>query len=204
MNDKKALAMLGNVIRRQMRAFLATHGISPTNSNKMRTPELKTRTASLLRIDLRLSRGQSHHQIHDELKARGFTGDVPKFDPNKLLREAKAAAEVGDTPFTAKLRRIMEPKKRSPIPRGPEFYKTDEWREVRYRALKLHGGCCQCCGARPSPGHPLHIDHIKPRSKFPELELDLNNLQVLCEDCNLGKRAWDDTDWRNVVPIRRA
>src|SRR5262249_39926358 len=39
-------------------------------------------------------------------------------------------------------------------------------------------------------------DHIKPRSKFPELELELGNLQVLCADCNLGKRAWDQTDWR--------
>jgi len=76
------------------------------------------------------------------------------------------------------------------------FYSSDEWREVRYRALKLHGGACQCCGARGSRQSPLHVDHIKPRSKFPELALDINNLQVLCADCNLGKRAWDQTDWR--------
>jgi 5-methylcytosine-specific restriction endonuclease McrA len=77
------------------------------------------------------------------------------------------------------------------------FYNGDAWRAVRYRALKLHGGCCQCCGARARKGHPLHVDHIKPRSKFPELELDLDNLQVLCEDCNLGKRNTDQTDWRD-------
>lgn len=80
--------------------------------------------------------------------------------------------------------------------RRSDFYDSDEWRHVRYRALKLHGGACQCCGNRASTGKPLHVDHIKPRSKFPELELDLNNLQVLCKDCNLGKRAWDQTDWR--------
>jgi 5-methylcytosine-specific restriction endonuclease McrA len=79
------------------------------------------------------------------------------------------------------------------------FYDSDEWRNIRYQALKIHGGACQCCGNRASADKPLHVDHIKPRSKFPELELDLNNLQVLCKDCNLGKRAWDQTDWRPVA-----
>lgn len=76
------------------------------------------------------------------------------------------------------------------------FYDKREWLELRYRALKLHGGHCQCCGAVPGPGNPLQVDHIKPRSRFPELELDLHNLQVLCKSCNLGKGAWDQTDWR--------
>ncbi len=76
------------------------------------------------------------------------------------------------------------------------FYQTELWRRVRYKALKLHGGCCQCCGARAGAGRPLHVDHIKPVSKFPELALELSNLQVLCADCNLGKGAWDRTDWR--------
>lgn len=80
---------------------------------------------------------------------------------------------------------------------GPAFfYETDLWRRLRYQALKRCGGCCQCCGARGARGHPLHVDHTKPRAKFPELELELSNLQVLCEDCNLGKGAWDRTDWR--------
>lgn len=76
------------------------------------------------------------------------------------------------------------------------FYDSDEWRELRYRALQRHGAACQCCGNRATPGKPLHVDHIKPRSKYPELELELSNLQVLCRDCNLGKGAWDETDWR--------
>lgn len=62
-------------------------------------------------------------------------------------------------------------------------------------ALKKHGAKCQCCG---SEGHyvPLHVDHVRPRYTHPELSLDINNLQILCEDCNLGKGAWDATDWR--------
>lgn len=76
------------------------------------------------------------------------------------------------------------------------FLESDEWRRVRYQALKRSKGCCECCGSRGTRGHPLHVDHIKPRSKFPELALVLSNLQVLCEDCNIGKGAWDETDWR--------
>jgi len=73
------------------------------------------------------------------------------------------------------------------------FYKTREWRDVRSKALVKHGKRCQCCNS--TEGH-LHVDHIKPRSLFPELELDLNNLQILCEGCNIGKSNTDQTDWR--------
>lgn len=97
---------------------------------------------------------------------------------------------------------LAKPKKKAapiaPVERPVGFYLSDEWRDVRYRALLKHGGACQCCGATPSPGRPLHVDHIKPRSKFPELGLDISNLQILCVDCNLGKRAWDQTDWRRA------
>lgn len=72
------------------------------------------------------------------------------------------------------------------------FYKSREWREVRYRALLLHGKKCMCCGATGR----LHVDHVMPRSKYPALQLDINNLQVLCEDCNIGKGSWDETDHR--------
>jgi hypothetical protein len=83
--------------------------------------------------------------------------------------------------------------------KGGGFYASDEWRAVRYKALLRDGGACKCCGAKATRGKPLHVDHIKPRSKFPELALDLDNLQVLCVDCNLGKGAWDQTDWREAA-----
>lgn len=54
---------------------------------------------------------------------------------------------------------------------------------------------CLACGRKP-PTVVLHVDHIKPRSKYPELELEISNLQVLCEDCNLGKLHYFDDDLR--------
>ena len=76
------------------------------------------------------------------------------------------------------------------------FYDSRDWQELRYKALKKYGRKCSCCGKTQADGAVLHVDHIKPRSKYPELALDINNLQILCEDCNLGKGAWDDTDFR--------
>lgn len=42
----------------------------------------------------------------------------------------------------------------------------------------------------------MHVDHIKPFSRYPELAMKLSNLQLLCEDCNQGKGVRDETDWR--------
>lgn len=76
------------------------------------------------------------------------------------------------------------------------FLQSYEWRRIRMVALKKHGATCQCCGASPKTGAVMNVDHIKPRKLFPELALDVNNLQVLCGVCNHGKGNWDETDWR--------
>jgi 5-methylcytosine-specific restriction endonuclease McrA len=81
---------------------------------------------------------------------------------------------------------------------GHDFYESREWLDLRYRFLKTTRGWCQLCGHKGSPDNPVHVDHIKPRSKFPELALAESNLQVLCRRCNLGKSNTDSTDWRNA------
>lgn len=84
------------------------------------------------------------------------------------------------------------PPKRKAAPQS-DFYLSREWKELRYEAFLRYGRECLVCG---STKKPLHVDHIKPRYKYPELELDINNLQILCALCNIGKGAWDQTDWR--------
>lgn len=76
------------------------------------------------------------------------------------------------------------------------FYDSRQWLELRYEALRRHGGRCLCCGRSAKDGIVIHVDHVKPRSNYPELELDIDNLQVLCHECNLGKLNIDQTDWR--------
>jgi hypothetical protein len=88
-----------------------------------------------------------------------------------------------------------------------EFYKSWEWRTLRMKVLKKYGPVCQCCGARAgqtaASGDPVRIcvDHIQPLAKRWDLRLDEGNCQVLCDECNQGKGAWDETDWRDDESI---
>jgi hypothetical protein len=85
-----------------------------------------------------------------------------------------------------------------------EFLNTYEWRRVRMQALKKYGPKCMCCGATPANGAVMNVDHIKPRRFYPELALDVDNLQILCHDCNHGKGNWDMTDWRPDADYKEA
>jgi len=76
------------------------------------------------------------------------------------------------------------------------FYYSDEWRRLRFQALERYGRRCMSCGRGLEHGIVLHVDHIKPRSKYPELELSPDNVQILCEDCNLGKSNLYENDLR--------
>ncbi|RTR27006.1 HNH endonuclease [Shewanella atlantica] len=81
-------------------------------------------------------------------------------------------------------------------PTESDFYSSGKWMRLRYQAFEVYGNKCACCGANPESGVTLHVDHIKPRSTHPELELDITNLQVLCEQCNIGKLNKFQTQWR--------
>lgn len=74
-----------------------------------------------------------------------------------------------------------------------QFFQSRRWQRVRYEAIKKYGRKCLACGVKAKE---IHVDHVKPRSKYPELALELSNLQTLCRDCNFGKGNWDTTDWR--------
>jgi hypothetical protein len=70
-------------------------------------------------------------------------------------------------------------------------YKQENSRNVslslRLKVLSRDNFCCVFCGKSPAMdiGTKLHIDHIKPFSKGGKSTLE--NLQTLCEECNLGK-----------------
>lgn len=86
----------------------------------------------------------------------------------------------------------------SPNPCSPEFLVSWEWTTLRFKVLKHYGRRCMCCGATPETGAVINVDHIRPRSRYPELALVFDNLQVLCLLCNKGKGAWSEDDFRGV------
>jgi 5-methylcytosine-specific restriction endonuclease McrA len=73
------------------------------------------------------------------------------------------------------------------------FYYTKAWLAVRREVFATYEHRCMRCSAE---NLPLQVDHIKPRSRFPELELELTNLQLLCRKCNMIKWDKDFTDYR--------
>lgn len=73
------------------------------------------------------------------------------------------------------------------------FYKSEKWLNLRLKVIVQYGKRCMKCGLTRGE---MHIDHIRPRSIYPEMEYSLDNLQILCRSCNLAKGAWDHTDWR--------
>jgi hypothetical protein len=123
--------------------------------------------------------------IEDQLQEKGcyailiaFVGEVPQSRPRLIVPRAKYAPKPKIDPAS------------------DEFLQSYEWRQLRMRVLVKYGSKCQCCGCDPSDGVKIHVDHIKPRKKYPELALVESNLQILCEVCNHGKGNWDETDWR--------
>lgn len=75
----------------------------------------------------------------------------------------------------------MQDKKTDP------FYKSLRWRAQRERALARDLGVCQECLRRFNAGDTIKVQratmvhHIIPREERPDLELELSNLESLCD-----------------------
>lgn len=78
------------------------------------------------------------------------------------------------------------------------FYSSWEWKKLRFEVLKAYGPVCMLCRSDRN----IVVDHIKPRSRFPDLALDFDNMQILCDDCNRGKSNDDYTDFRPKDPLK--
>ena len=64
-----------------------------------------------------------------------------------------------------------------------DFYSSAEWKKLRAWALKKYGRKCRSCGSTSD----IEVDHILPRSLYPKLKLNKDNVQILCSSCNKVK-----------------
>lgn len=163
--------------KQTLETFLEHHRISiPAN-------------ARLAHIGRRFSR--FFPELTDPIKARDQPWTVDRI--NMLV---SVVASSDPSKFTKRDERdFFIPAKRKKIGRVAQFMNSPEWRRLRYSILQSRGRKCECCGSEPR-GTKVHVDHIKPISRNWHLRSDPANLQVLCEECNKGKGAWDETDWR--------
>lgn len=130
------------------------------------------------------------------ITARGLS--VPKGATKKEIVALAARSKGIPTSLSNKATdapKLVRARKRA---KGADFYKSWDWKRVRYEAIRRCGQRCMCCGWKPGDTEAgyLVVDHIKSRRTRPDLELVVENLQVLCNDCNMGK-GWEfSDDWR--------
>lgn len=98
-----------------------------------------------------------------------------------FVRWANAGTSTSDEPSPPSERKALS-------------HRTSRSANWRQRALVLmrDGATCRMCGARPEHGARLHVDHVVPWSKGGETVIE--NLQILCEQCNVGKSDADLSD----------
>lgn len=73
-----------------------------------------------------------------------------------------------------------------------KFIKTGE-QEIFFEIYNERPPYCQKCGQSITMFNVSNYHHIKPKSRFPELRLDKNNIIKICFDChfkihNKGKK----------------
>lgn len=64
-------------------------------------------------------------------------------------------------------------------------WKGGHWKYWKTQALVRDEYICQICGF--SERDIMEVDHIKQKSKYPELALSLDNLVTLCPNCHRRK-----------------
>lgn len=71
---------------------------------------------------------------------------------------------------------------------------SEDYEATKNYLLELGGRRCVYCGileARCGGVYYMHVEHYRPKSKFPKRSDDLHNLYVACAICNVFKRD----DW---------
>ena len=71
------------------------------------------------------------------------------------------------------------------------FYNSKGWKFVREHAMQRDFGLCQRCYAKEDITLADMVDHIVPIKVQPELSLELDNTQSLCNSCHAKKTAED-------------
>lgn len=66
-----------------------------------------------------------------------------------------------------------------------KLHNSQEYKAWRLAVWSRDHFSCQKCGVKQSRTNPLHAHHIKPKSKYPELVLDIDNGLTVCKKCHL-------------------
>lgn len=159
-------------------------------------PECDTATAIYRNVIF--ANGTEHLQIAcSKCRRTDFVSKIGEgFGPNRYnLKSDKIARKIKRVEKRSLNDAIIEKSSFLKDRYGDSFYVTPAWLQLRFAVLTRYGSKCMLCN---SISGTMHVDHIKPRSKYPQLALKIDNLQILCGPCNIGKSNLDETDFRNL------
>ena len=131
------------------------------------------------------------HEQHEQREAYRLSM-LAKY-PEPLAYEKYAILERSCPKSTGSIKQKKSKPLLVPLAQAELFYSSSDWFKARTIILDKYGRRCMCCDEADKP---VHVDHIKPLRLYWGLRLDLNNLQVLCETCNLLKGNWCSIDFR--------
>ena len=132
-------------------------------------------------------------RIREAKLARGFKG--PTFGTKQSV-ETKTKRRI----IAIDNEHHLQRKHHSPHPKGADHHCWNGGGEQyqKMQALERDDHTCQRCRMRDE--EVMSVDHIKPRSLFPELKADLENLQTLCANCHARKTIMD---WKEIAKEKR-
>ena len=117
------------------------------------------------------------------------------FSEHKLARVVECANSIALTPTAwsdyKKRKKVKFQFSKRAAP-SDKFYRSVKWRKARLKAIEKYGSVCMRCGETEK----TQVDHVKPRSRYPEMALDVGNMQILCWPCNKAKSDRHEIDYR--------
>lgn len=181
-------------------AYVGSGGISPTKS-AMSFDELVALVVEIYEIPgfVWNDKFKAIIDLHHAIKS------LPRAKRQELQAIARSSAGVSRKDVGVPVKIALQESHDRFVPTRKDreqFYKSWDWQTLRNAALKKYGRCCQSCGAKPGMktigGDSVRIvvDHIESIATHWHRRLDSSNLQILCDECNMGKGAWDSTDHR--------
>ncbi|EIW89227.1 hypothetical protein AGRI_07060 [Alishewanella agri BL06] len=146
----------------------------------------KTRTLNISNDELFENLVDVWTSLGRQPKYNDLTKDVSKYSSGtyekrfggwrKSLEAFVSWVNEGELPEQSGVEQQKVSSKRTP--------RNINWR-LRAMVLMKDGARCKLCGATPQDGAKLHVDHIVPWANGGETVFE--NLQILCEKCNIGK-----------------
>ena len=88
-------------------------------------------------------------------------------------------------------KKISESRQKNPLlgNKNPNYKHGNDWKTLRNIILERDDYTCQEC--RWCEPDIMQVDHIQPKSIYPELQYELNNLECLCPNCHARKTIKD-------------